>query len=567
MGPVAANPASRSRGPVPTWLPLVAIAGGLLLAIELLDALLALPLRALSASVASFLLNSVSFPVQRQGTVLVAENFQWDVVPACSGSTSLRVLLTAAVVWCGIQPRLSWPRKLLCILGAIPLALLANGIRVAALTYVGTIQLRPVEGLLHNVIGVASLMLGMGAVVLLTTLMTSDQQGTSRRSPLQGGLLLALLLLLYAPALTWMLYAWRVSPLDRGGLWYWLAGIGALSFVLWKHPRYTAQPRLATVLFALSLLVLVLATIVSITFLKAAALLLSWFALVVYFRGWQVALCALPAFLICYLGLPTIVFQWDTVARALGLRAALPAEALRAMVAVLAIAVACYFAGRARRADVPVHAAAASMMPLLGLAFVGAVAQVYYFNSVSLPRTELGLELSHFQGEWSGTNLPVSGMAKEVIGAERILSRRYTQGDRWVEVLVSSTGGERRRAHAPEYCMTGSGWRIKERRTHPLTLPSGPVEVTLMTLERAGYADRQLAFWFADGEQTLATFTRLLGTDAARRLRGQITDWYVFRLIAPDQESLTAFARELQFTFRPVGTVRADPPPWRSCSF
>ena len=144
---------------------------------------------------------------------------------------------------------------------------------------------------MHNVIGVASLMLGMGAVVLLTTLMTSDQQGTSRRSPLQGGLLLALLLLLYAPALTWMLYAWRVSPLDRGGLWYWLAGIGALSFVLWKHPRYTAQPRLATVLFALSLLVLVLATIVSITFLKAAALLLSWFALVVYFRGWQVALC------------------------------------------------------------------------------------------------------------------------------------------------------------------------------------------------------------------------------------------------------------------------------------
>ena len=85
-----------------------------------------------SASVASFLLNSVSFPVQRQGTVLVAENFQWDVVPACSGSTSLRVLLTAAVVWCGIQPRLSWPRKLLCILGAIPLAL-RHGIRVAAL--------------------------------------------------------------------------------------------------------------------------------------------------------------------------------------------------------------------------------------------------------------------------------------------------------------------------------------------------------------------------------------------------------------------------------------------------
>ena len=130
-----------------------------------------------------------------------------------------------------------------------------------------------------------------------------------------------------------------------------------------------------------------------------------------------------------------------------------------------------------------------------------------------------------------------------------------------MEVLVSSTGGERRCADAPEYCMTGSGWRIKERGARSLTLPSGPVEAALMTLERAGYADRQLAFWFADGEQTLATFTRLLGTDAARCLRGEITDWYVFRLIAPDQESLTAFARELQFTFRPVGELPCAAPP------
>ncbi len=179
MGSVDANPVSTSRWRVPAWLPLAGIGVGLLLAIELLDSFLALPLRALSASLASFLLNSVSFPVQRQGTLLVAENFQWDVVPACSGSTSLRVLLTAAIIWCGIQPRLSWPRKLLCILGAIPLALLANGIRVAVLTYLGTIQLRPVEGLLHNLIGVAALMLGMGAVVLLTTLVMSDSQRTN----------------------------------------------------------------------------------------------------------------------------------------------------------------------------------------------------------------------------------------------------------------------------------------------------------------------------------------------------------------------------------------------------
>ncbi len=354
-----------------------------------------------------------------------------------------------------------------------------------------------------------------------------------------------------------MFYAWRVSPLDRWGPWYALVGIVGLSVVLWKHPRHSAQPRLAAALFAISLLVLVLATIVSISFLKASALILSWLALVVYFRGLHVAACTLPTLVVCCLGLPTVAYQWDTVSRWLGIRGELPVEGLKLTTALLATWLTCYLVWRARQAVVPTRFSAASMAPLLGLAFAGAVTQIYYFNSVSLPRNALRLELSHFQGDWSGTNLPVAPLAKEAIGAERILSRRYTQGDRWVELLVSSTGGERRRAHAPEYCMTGNGWRIKERRAYPLPLPSGTIDVTLLTLGREGLTDRQFVFWFADGEQTLATFTGLLGTDAARRLRGQITDWYVFRLIAPDIESLTAFARDLQFTFRTVGASRA----------
>ena len=71
------------------------------------------------------------------------------------------------------------------------------------------------------------------------------------------------------------------------------------------------------------------------------------------------------------------------------------------MVAVLAIAVACYFAG-CRRADVPVHAAALDDAPA-GAGFCRRRCAGVLLQLVSLPRTELGLELSHFQGEWSGT--------------------------------------------------------------------------------------------------------------------------------------------------------------------
>jgi EpsI family protein len=585
--------------------------------------------------------------VQRHGTVLVADNFTWDVVPACSGSTSLQVLLASTVIWCGIQPGLNAFRKLLCVLGAIPLALLVNGVRVAALTYLGTIYLRPVEGLLHNLIGVAALMLGMGVVILLTSLATPATGRTSKRRPLQGGVLLVLLLLLYAPALTWIVAAWLNSPLDRSGPWFMLAGIGCLLLVLRKHPGHHAVrhdcsrvgpasetacrwkvvaepvahqnaasivavahrtrsssdarrakwiplsggtaartilsyarsvclafvppyshrgqphhaghvswPRAATVLFAASLLLLAMATMVDISLLKAAALMLSWFALVFYFRGPRVAGCCLPALAICYLGLPTVTYQLNSLGIAvLGPGWTAPADWLKLGFAALALLLSWCLIQRAR-GSLGIANPAPSLQPLLYLALAGVVLQAYLLNSATLPSGGLGLELSHFQGDWNGKDLPVSPVAEQIIGRERIISRRYTKEDRWVELLISSTGGDRRRAHSPEYCMTGNGWRIKDRSTLQLSLPIGPIEATLMTLSREGSADRLFGYWFSDGKGSWASFSGLLGEDATRRLKGRITDWHVFRLIAADEADLREFAQNLRFRFHTAPAPR-----------
>jgi EpsI family protein len=185
---------------------------------------------------------------------------------------------------------------------------------------------------------------------------------------------------------------------------------------------------------------------------------------------------------------------------------------------------------------------------LLTVTAAALILQVLYLNSAKLPEARLELAVSHFQGDWDGIDLPLSDAAEQIIGRSRIISRRYRHGDDWVELLLSSTGGDRRRAHAPEYCLTGSGWRVYDRVREQLELPDGPVEVHMLSLRRQGYTDRVLAYWFTDGQRNWDSFPRMLAEDTWRRLRGEVTDWHVVRLIAENPNDLFAFARQLHFS-------------------
>jgi hypothetical protein len=73
-----------------------------------------------------------------------------------------------------------------------------------------------------------------------------------------------------------------------------------------------------------------------------------------------------------------------------------------------------------------------------------------------------------------------------------------------------------------------------------------PVNVHLLSLRRDGNAERVLAYWFTDGKKNWDSFPKMLVEDTLRRLRGEVTDWHVVRLIAEDPKDLIAFSRQLQ---------------------
>ena len=154
-----APPASNPGAAPPTrraWILAGAAAAGVFVVFDSVSAFVAVPLRELSSILAHGFLSAIGFPVTRSGTILSTPKATFDVVPACSGSTTLQVLLFLSIVWCGVHPRLTPARRILAIVVAIPLALAANALRVSALVAAGHTIGGPPDDFLHLLTGLAA---------------------------------------------------------------------------------------------------------------------------------------------------------------------------------------------------------------------------------------------------------------------------------------------------------------------------------------------------------------------------------------------------------------------------
>lgn len=90
----------------------------------------ALPLQFLASKLASGLLVLVGVPVLREGNVISLPSLSLDVAEACSGLRSLVSLATISVFYCYVfESRVS--RRILLVLSSVPIAVAANGVRIA----------------------------------------------------------------------------------------------------------------------------------------------------------------------------------------------------------------------------------------------------------------------------------------------------------------------------------------------------------------------------------------------------------------------------------------------------
>ena len=114
---------------------------------------IAFPLQLMASHVGEYTVSSLEIPILREGNVLILANATLEVAEACSGIRSLVSLFTLGVVFGYFADNRLWVRSFIA-LSAIPVAILANGLRVAsagvAAHNYGTAG---VEGLFHEFSG------------------------------------------------------------------------------------------------------------------------------------------------------------------------------------------------------------------------------------------------------------------------------------------------------------------------------------------------------------------------------------------------------------------------------
>ncbi len=114
---------------------------------------LTLPLQLVVTKTAFFTLQLAGIPVFREGNILYLSNTTLEVVNACSGLRSIiTILLLSYIMACLYQKRLISKLLLICI--AVPLAVLANIIRVSILAlFAQNGNLYFIDGIGHTMLG------------------------------------------------------------------------------------------------------------------------------------------------------------------------------------------------------------------------------------------------------------------------------------------------------------------------------------------------------------------------------------------------------------------------------
>lgn len=128
---------------------------------------LTLPLQLVASQVAAALLGAASVEVVRQGNLLIMRDITLEVADACSGLRSLVSLISVAAM-VGALLSLGIQRTAFLMLAAAPIAVIGNGLRVAATGFLTTwIGEAAVRGVLHDVTGYVAFAAMCAAIVLI----------------------------------------------------------------------------------------------------------------------------------------------------------------------------------------------------------------------------------------------------------------------------------------------------------------------------------------------------------------------------------------------------------------
>jgi exosortase len=140
---------------------------------------LTLKLQMMAAALGETLIGWMGIPVLRSGNTLQLPSQTLDVAEACSGIRSLLSLGFLSLVYAYFTDKRIWMRWVL-LAATIPIAICANGIRVAVTGLMSEINVNLARGAYHEMEGYIVFVVALGALVLVHRLINVAVRKTRR---------------------------------------------------------------------------------------------------------------------------------------------------------------------------------------------------------------------------------------------------------------------------------------------------------------------------------------------------------------------------------------------------
>ncbi|MEO1857164.1 MAG: exosortase-associated EpsI family protein [Rubritalea sp.] len=501
----------------------------------------ALELREVSAMMAEMLLRATHLEVTRHGTILSLQGMVFDIIPACSGSEMIRTLVFTSILWNGIHPRIRLPNKIIALVLAVVVAVLANSIRLTLLLWASYQRGEVIaEGGLHSLIGLLAFTLAVAGYFIIAESLAdplegqpaSKQQTRSANNVLP--LTIALMVLSYLPVLSACLEAWKgtvYNQYDTFGYIFFLAGLVGWCWFWQGTELDTRRVRQGAILYGLASIAAVLSQIPGPNYyLLGVTLMLSFFALSLAYRNLSFALQAWPFQFVMFLSFPKVS---EIINFFLGTNGIIVPLLGKLVLSVFAAAIFIKYCMPIKRKTV--HAALSPGWPasMAASAALGLLAMLYIVR-VEPPRSRDSIVvLPYILGDqltWEGTDI-LDEETYSFYQRSNIISRNYVQGEKQVGVMIVPSHGNRKAIHTPEYCQIGLGWKPTTSESIEFLnadARKSKARKLLLIHEEQGI-ERTFVYWFGDEQGNgIDNYPEFLITDTWRKLFGKQTNWNLY---------------------------------------
>lgn len=497
-------------------------------------------LRAISAVITEMILRFGGLSIVRNNTILSLGGMTFDIIPACNGSTTLQVLFVSSLFLVLGNNKLNLPRKITCLILSIPVALLANGIRLALLVYASKIRGQVLaEGFLHYTIGVMGFLIALFIMLLLVDLLSHEADDDFRQTHLRRELFVTTLVftgIALLPFFSACLRDWigrEYNQYDMFGFLFFFSGLICYWYFWKKFAEKADSVKLGVVLFSLSLLAGSAFQMISQNnYILGITFIIILFSLALMEKGKQFTLLVSPAILMTGLGFSKVS---EIINQTLGTQGFVLPFVIKSIFALMlgGLLLVSY-----KRLKLAVLEKEKEQRPLRAK-------PVYYYSTAAIvalmslffsirgytviePFMEYEYQLEYLMGGWTGVQLH-DGQAEEYYAKQQLISRTYHKGGEVVGLMVVPSNAMRQNIHTPEYCQEGLGWKIEKSEIYTFRIADNQEISARKLLMKNGFGiERTFLYWFQESSFSTGTYLKFVVRNSFQRLLGARKNWILY---------------------------------------